>query len=66
MDGYISEGFGDWELIGKVEGKFNRYVTYPGNVFHSVEVVVDPDPDDLARGRLTQRVFVDQVASAAR
>ncbi|MEM7078216.1 MAG: DUF6445 family protein [Pseudomonadota bacterium] len=61
VDDYVSDSFSHWELIHKTEGRFNQFVTYPGNVFHSVDVVVDPDPSDPKSARLTQRVFVDSI-----
>lgn len=60
-EGYVSDDFDMWKRVHTVEGKYNRYVTYPGNVFHSVEVKQNPDPTKPAEARLTQRIFVRDV-----
>ena len=62
---YVSDSFDMWELIHKTEGQYNQLVMYPGNVFHSVNVVADPDPTDPKSARLTQRIFVGAIDKVA-
>jgi hypothetical protein len=47
-----------WEKIYTIEGRFNRLVVYPGNVFHSIDVEDVPAVFDMNTVRLTQRVIV--------
>lgn len=60
--GYVSDDFDMWELVHKTEGKYNQLVMYIGNLFHSVSVIKDPDPSDLNKARLTQRIFVNALS----
>jgi hypothetical protein len=60
-DGYISDSFDMWEKVYTSEGKYNQLVMYTGNLFHSVNVIKDPDPSDLSKARLTQRIFVNKL-----
>ena len=63
LDGYRVNEHDVWEKIYTTEGKYNRFVAYPGNVFHSVDITdVDPRPG-LEHARLTQRIFFDQPKS---
>lgn len=55
---YEISGNAAWEKIYTIEGKFNRLVVYPGNVFHSIDVSDVPDVFDINTVRLTQRVIV--------
>lgn len=64
-DGYVSDSFDMWQLIHKTEGRYNQLVMYPGNIFHSVNVIVDPDPSKPQLARLTQRIFVGEIQRAA-
>ncbi len=53
---------GTWERLYAIQGKFNRMVMYASNAFHSIDmrdVAANPTMD---RARLTQRIFVGQVA----
>ena len=47
-----------WEKIYTIEGRFNRLVVYPGNVFHSIDFVDVPDHLPVEQARLTQRFIV--------
>lgn len=50
-----------WEKLHAIEGRYNRLVCYPGNVFHSVMPGPVPDPFDIARARITQRFAFGRV-----
>jgi hypothetical protein len=39
VDGYVSGSYDQWELVYRTDGRYNQFVMYPGNVFHSVDVV---------------------------
>lgn len=47
-----------WEKIYTIEGRFNRLVVYPGNVFHSIDVSDVPDKVSVSEARLTQRIII--------
>lgn len=56
---------GIWQRAYAVQGKFNRFVMYAGNAFHSIDmrdVVANPTLDKV---RLTQRLFVSRVDGPA-
>jgi hypothetical protein len=55
---YSLEGNAIWEKIYTIEGKFNRLVVYPGNVFHSIDLVDVAGEFDMNTARLTQRIIV--------
>lgn len=60
LDGYQVNEHEIWEKIYTVESGYNRFVAYPGNVFHSVDIAdVDPRPG-VEYSRLTQRLFFGQ------
>jgi hypothetical protein len=50
-----------WEKIYEIEGKFNRFVAYPANIFHWVGCSHVPEPVDLRKSRLTQRFSITQL-----
>jgi hypothetical protein len=56
--GYLTESNDGYELIGKIEGQFNRLAVYPGFVPHSGEIVGDWIRGDerFSAPRLTQRL----------
>lgn len=56
---YVTDTTEEWEKIEVVEGINNRLVIWPGNVFHSIEVKVDPSLGATNEKRLTQRVIVN-------
>ncbi len=62
--GYVSDSFSVWELVHSTVGKYNQLVMYVGNAFHSVNVIKDPDPSDITKARLTQRIFVNNIKPA--
>ena len=47
-----------WQKIYTIEGRFNRLVVYPGNVFHSIDVADVPAKVPVEEARLTQRIIV--------
>ena len=57
-ENYSVDGNPVWEKIYTIEGKFNRLVVYPGNVFHSIDLVDVPEHFDINTARLTQRIIV--------
>ncbi len=57
-DTYDLTGNPVWEKIFTIEGVFNRFVLYPGNVFHSIDVQDVPPVFDINTARLTQRFIV--------
>lgn len=59
-DGYDLTGNEVWEKIYTIEGKWNRFVMYPGNVFHSIDVRHIPERFDMETVRLTQRFLVSE------
>lgn len=59
---YITSDNGDWEKVRTIDGKLNRLVIWPGNVWHSVEVKVPPELGRIDEKRLTQRVIVNSIA----
>jgi hypothetical protein len=60
---YIFDTTEEWEKIETIEGVNNRLVIWPGNVFHSIEVKVDPSLGRVNEKRLTQRVIINEVAA---
>lgn len=59
---YITDTTEIWEKVDTIDGKFNRLVIWPGNVFHSIEVKVDPSLGNTEDKRLTQRVIINALA----
>ncbi len=57
LEGYIGGTNDYWERIHRVEGRFNRFVAFEGNVLHSADVFVPAAPVP-ERCRLTQRFHV--------
>ncbi len=55
---YEVNGNGAWEKLYTVEGRYNRLVLYPGNVFHSIDLRDVPEVFDINKARLTQRILV--------
>lgn len=44
-----------WERVYTIEGRYNRLVVYPGNVFHAVDISTMPAQFNMDTVRLTQR-----------
>jgi hypothetical protein len=59
-ENYDLTGNAAWEKIYTIEGIFNRFVLYPGNVFHSIDVQDVPPVFDINTARLTQRFIVQR------
>lgn len=57
--GYNLSGNAAWEKIYTIDGKFNRLVVYPGNVFHSIDVTDVPPSFSIETARLTQRIIIE-------
>lgn len=57
-ENYSLAGSEAWEKMYTIEGRFNRLVVYPGNVFHSIDVTDVPAKVALEEARLTQRIIV--------
>lgn len=58
--GYVRGSTHGFEEIGRVESRFNRFVVYPSNLFHSGILPADYDFDpDPRRGRLTGNIFLN-------
>jgi hypothetical protein len=57
LEGYIGGTNDYWERIHCVEGRFNRFVAFEGNVLHSADAFV-PDAPVREQYRLTQRFHV--------
>lgn len=56
--GYPTEAVDGFELIGKVDGQFNRLLIYHGNLLHSGLVSAERLSPDPTIGRLTLNLFV--------
>ena len=54
-DYYINDSNQDWEMIKKIDMKFNRMVIYPLNLFHSAYIKKNTFKD---YDRLTQTLFI--------
>ena len=51
--GYNKAGKTIWEKVAYVPAKFNRFVLFPGNLFHSAVLYGDPRPKGDLRARIT-------------
>lgn len=47
-----------WKKFYTIEPVFNRFVMYPGNVFHSIDIKRIDETIDMERVRVTQRFIV--------
>jgi hypothetical protein len=56
-DGYITGSTAEFELCGRIEGRFNRLAIYPGFILHSGEISGDwiRGEERFTEPRLTQR-----------
>lgn len=59
-ENYDLTGNAAWEKIYTIEGRYNRFVVYPGNVFHSIDLQDVPEVFDINTARLTQRFIVNK------
>jgi hypothetical protein len=59
--GYNFDRHPAWRKIYTIEPIFNRFVLYPGNVFHAIDVKHVDDEIDISRARVTQRFIVGRV-----
>jgi hypothetical protein len=59
--GYDFTGHTVWERIYTIAPKFNRFVMYPGNVFHAIDIKSVSETLDMERVRVTQRFIVNTV-----
>jgi|GEM_PF-2700255 len=51
--GYNQAGKTIWETVAYVPAKFNRFVLFPGNLFHSAVLYGDPRPKEDSNARMT-------------
>lgn len=59
---YIIDSTQAWSVVERIPGTYNKLVMWPGHVFHSVEVLMKPQPGEpLTHKRLTQRIILNQV-----
>lgn len=61
--GYSLDEHPVWEKLYTIEPVFNRFVLYPGNVFHSVDVKSVSKKIDLNTVRLTQRFLINSLVN---
>jgi hypothetical protein len=54
-----------WEQLHMLEGRYNRMVMYPGNLFHAIAMVDVPAELTIDTARLTQRFFVTTLRPAS-
>ncbi len=59
--GYIVDRTDVWTPIYHIQGKFNRFVMYPGNVFHSIAIRDVPVGQPIEEARLTQRFILTRL-----
>jgi hypothetical protein len=57
--GYDFTSHSVWHRIYTIEPRFNRFVMYPGNVFHAIDIKAVPTSLEMARLRVTQRFIVN-------
>jgi hypothetical protein len=57
---YVTDTTEDWERVIEIEGAINRFVMWPGTVFHAIAVKKKPENEALKEKRLTQRVVVNK------
>lgn len=57
--GYNFDGHAVWKKFYTIEPVFNRFVLYPGNVFHSIDIRHIDEHIDMERVRVTQRFIVN-------
>lgn len=57
--GYNFDDHPVWKKIHTIEPVFNRFVLYPGNVFHSIDIRHIDEHIDMNRVRVTQRFIVN-------
>jgi Family of unknown function (DUF6445) len=62
--GYQVDSGDCWEKLYTIEGRFNRYASFPGCVFHSIDVVDVPDNVRADNARLTQRFLFSHPSSS--
>lgn len=56
--GYDFTAHSIWRRIYTIEPVFNRFVLYPGNIFHAIDIKHIDDDLDIRRVRVTQRFIV--------
>ncbi|CAN7225782.1 DUF6445 family protein [Pseudoduganella sp. LjRoot289] len=56
--GYDCTGHPAWKKFYTIEPVYNRFVLYPGNVFHSIDIKQVDDQLNMERVRVTQRFVV--------
>lgn len=61
--GYNFDNHPVWKKFYTIEPVFNRFVLYPGNVFHSIDIRHVDEHIDMNRVRVTQRFIVNDTHS---
>lgn len=61
--GYAFDQHPAWRKIHTIEPVFNRFVFYPGNVFHSIDIKRISRVVDMQTVRVTQRVIIQRTFS---
>ena len=61
--GYDFESHRVWRRLYTIEPRYNRFVMYPGNIFHAIDVKHVDDALDMRRVRVTQRFIVQDTYS---
>jgi hypothetical protein len=56
--GYDFTGHRVWRRLYTIEPVFNRFVLYPGNIFHAIDIKRIDEKLDMQRVRVTQRFIV--------
>jgi hypothetical protein len=66
--GYLTESTETWELTRVLPAKYNRFVLYKSQIFHSPHYSEDDFGTELAARRLTQNLYLDkwQIKNLAR
>lgn len=61
---YAVDDHPTWQQLHTLEGRYNRMVMYPGNLFHSIAMVDVAPQLTVETARLTQRFFVTTLRPA--
>jgi hypothetical protein len=57
--GYVVDDHMVWKKFYTIAPVFNRFVMYPGNVFHSIDIRHIDEHIDMERVRVTQRFIIN-------
>jgi hypothetical protein len=59
-EGYDFEGHSVWRKLYTIDPQYNRFVLYPGNVFHAIDIKHIDEEIVMSRVRITQRILVNR------